>query len=68
MSGPKCWDVVTGEFVCDCQILDKLIKGLLADGFLRRAGAAVGGTAPKPRHSRGISETTIAERSAAAAP
>lgn len=33
MFGPKCWDVVTGEFVGDCQILDKLIKGLLADGF-----------------------------------
>lgn len=33
MFGPKCWDVVTGEFVGDCQRLDKLIKGLLADGF-----------------------------------
>lgn len=31
--GPKCWDVVTGEFVGGCQTLDKLIKELLADGF-----------------------------------
>lgn len=33
MFGPKCWDVVVGEFAGDCQILDKLIKGLLDDGF-----------------------------------
>lgn len=33
MFGPKCWDVVDGEFAGDCQILDKLIKGLLDDGF-----------------------------------
>lgn len=26
-------DVVAGEFAGDCQILDKLIKGLLDDGF-----------------------------------
>ena len=40
MFGPKCWDVVTGEFVGDCQILDKLIKELLAEGFAekRRSG------------------------------
>lgn len=39
MFGPKCWDVVTGEFVCDCQILDKLIKELLADGFAERGSS-----------------------------
>lgn len=33
MFGPKCWDVVAGEFTSDCQILDRLIKGLLDDGF-----------------------------------
>lgn len=36
MFGPKCRDVETGEFVGDCQILDKLIKELLADGFAEK--------------------------------
>lgn len=36
MFGPKCWDVVTGEFVGGCQKLDKLIKELLADGFAEK--------------------------------
>lgn len=39
MFGPKCWDVVTGEFVGDCQILDRLIKELLAQSFAEKGNS-----------------------------
>lgn len=60
MFGLKCWDVVNGEFVGDCQILDKLIKELFADGFSEKRSC--GWHSPPGQdtrlHSHSISEGT----------